>query len=255
MDKEPESFSEIVQSLAPLESFDPRAFVGDAGYSQDLCNFVLTLALAYNDFRDLFTAHRLVDTSEPPHPEAVTAAWGQHAGMRWYLVRLHAAFVHELCELIAKSDTVLNSAAFTTLVRQLPRPARESWGALVDVAFGRTTDDARHRALHYYRNKVAFHYDCKEVFKGYNAAFVGSPEKIPYLSRGAKLWSSRFYFADAAAQRYLFLRAGDDQSTLEVLLGRSVLLQQLHLSLFKVVTSFIQLRGCAWRTVNPPDSR
>jgi hypothetical protein len=34
--------------LSDLESFDPKAFEGDSVVPQDVCNFVLTLALVFN---------------------------------------------------------------------------------------------------------------------------------------------------------------------------------------------------------------
>jgi hypothetical protein len=49
--------------LAALQTFDPKAFVGDSGVPQDLCNFVLALALVYNDCKDGIFSNLLLTQS------------------------------------------------------------------------------------------------------------------------------------------------------------------------------------------------
>ena len=66
--------------LAPLQTLHPDAFMGDSKVPQDMCNFVLALALIYNDCKDgLFSNRLLVDsrpTGEPkiPNRGATTVA-------------------------------------------------------------------------------------------------------------------------------------------------------------------------------------
>lgn len=47
------SFQDECSELAPLETFDPAAFLGDEAVPQELCNFILSLALIYNDCKDI----------------------------------------------------------------------------------------------------------------------------------------------------------------------------------------------------------
>ena len=42
-----------LSELKPLDSFDKEAFIGDDEYSQELCNFILALALIWNDLKNL----------------------------------------------------------------------------------------------------------------------------------------------------------------------------------------------------------
>jgi hypothetical protein len=49
-------FREECAMLAQLESFDPEAFQGNAEVPQALCNFVLAIALIYNDCKDALYA-------------------------------------------------------------------------------------------------------------------------------------------------------------------------------------------------------
>ena len=55
------TYEDIANQLAPLESFDPSVFQGDAVISQKLCDFVLALTIAYNDLRDSTFALILLD--------------------------------------------------------------------------------------------------------------------------------------------------------------------------------------------------
>jgi hypothetical protein len=66
------SFSEESAQLAPLQSFDAQAFVGDSKVRQQICSFVLALALIYNDcknriFSNLLLAEAKLD-SQPQFP-------------------------------------------------------------------------------------------------------------------------------------------------------------------------------------------
>jgi hypothetical protein len=74
-----------VALLAALETFDPKAFVGAKEWPQELCNFVLALALAYNDFKDVIFAQALLATVRPTNVERPTTAVGHYAGLYHHL--------------------------------------------------------------------------------------------------------------------------------------------------------------------------
>lgn len=66
MDKTYEhSFDNECSVLATLETFDPAVFLGDGRVPQSLCDFVLALALIFNDLRDLSYANVLVRDYRP----------------------------------------------------------------------------------------------------------------------------------------------------------------------------------------------
>ncbi len=46
------NFTQEAEQLAPLQTFSREAFVGDSNVPQGICNFVLALALIYNDCKD-----------------------------------------------------------------------------------------------------------------------------------------------------------------------------------------------------------
>ena len=95
------SYKEQIDHLSPLENFDPDAFIGDGKFPQELCDFVLALALAYNDFRDIVSAQRMVLKVAPANLSTPTPQLGNYGGLIAHLVRLSAGFVHELLNLMA----------------------------------------------------------------------------------------------------------------------------------------------------------
>jgi hypothetical protein len=72
---------EKIDDLAKLESFDPLAFEADGTASQDVCNFVLTLALIFNDLKDLVYAHVTLQTQKPIGSFRISRPWGAYSGI------------------------------------------------------------------------------------------------------------------------------------------------------------------------------
>ncbi len=243
------SYKRYQESLAPLEVFDPAAFSGDHQYPQELCDFVLGLALIYNDFKDIYIVQALLDRGEPEESFAETPAWGQYTAFRAHAIRLHAGLVHELLEFIQDNEAARENVLFRKLLRQISKQAREAWTLLETVALQKRAVNPLAKALLLMRNKVAFHYDAKELARGYAESFLSQSGRAPFISRGNSLGATRFYFADAAAQSYTFLRSPDDEAK-EFLAGTSAVFRQVHVALYEIVTKFIQARGFAWR--KPP---
>ena len=54
-----------IYELAKLQSFDVAAFKGSDDVPQYVCDFVLTLALAFNDLRDLYHVQKLILSENP----------------------------------------------------------------------------------------------------------------------------------------------------------------------------------------------
>src|SRR5438046_7040055 len=77
------------EQLAALQTFDPRAFVGNESVPQELCSFVLTLALIYNALKGgLFTNIRVTEW-KPSYAQQLDRNWGDYNGLWAHHVRLH----------------------------------------------------------------------------------------------------------------------------------------------------------------------
>lgn len=244
------SLQKQLADLAPLDSFDPAAFVGDSDVPQELCNLVLTLALIYNDYKDISFAADCLQNDQPSPPQRENQGWGEWTGIYLHTVRLTVGLVHELLNLIADNPAAVANPFFISVLNRLDKRAREAWDTLADAALNSSAAGALGKALLLIRNKVAFHYDPKEVYRGYDTFFLKGG-KTPYLSRGRNMRETRFYFADAAALGYLNSRVdGGDLS--EFFKQTAPLLKSLNFALFEIVDRFIQRRGFAWRRVEPP---
>lgn len=142
----------------------------------------------------------------------------------------------------------LQAPRFPTLLEQLSREGRLAWQTVLDVAADRHTAERAGKVLLLIRHKIAFHYDAEQIGLGFRRAFIDHQTNgPPMLSRGSSLVETRFYFADAAAQNYIYDKAQSDE-VVEFFSGQGDLLVHVHHALFELVTRFIQVRGFAWRS-------
>jgi hypothetical protein len=242
-------YQQLVEELSALESLDSSAFSADATTSQQTCDFVLALALAYNDIRDVILLRGLLREVQPPDLSVRDQAVGLWSGFLTSLLRTEFATVHELLNLIAQNRQVVAEPIFVKLERQLPKAGRESWSALKDAAFSKPAADPLTKALLLIRNKVGFHYDTKEIRRGFVRAFGPASAERPLLSRGANMISTRFYFADSAVQEYIAYAV--DQPLKDFIVEQAEMLRRINRALHQVVTCFVTLRGFPWRQLRP----
>ena len=241
-------FREECEMLAALETFDPEAFRGDDRVPQAVCSFVLALALIYNDCKDAIYAHVALAASTPDGPPRRSKVWGAISGAQQHAFRGFAGLLHELFGLIRENGDVLRHDVFVSLVQHLPSPSREAWVALVNVASDATPTDKLGRRLLRLRNKVLSHYDPKAIFTGYTEHFLG-PEKRDdraYVSRGASMRATRFFFADAAATGYLRSVVGSEDTT-TLMEELAEIIDRINYGLMMIVGTFIQRRGYSFR--------
>lgn len=237
-------FLEECLKLAPLETFDPEAFRGDAEVPQEICNFVLALALIYNDCKDAIYAHVALGDLRPAETPQRNRIWGAISGAQLHIFRAVAALLHELFQLIERNRQHLDHEFFVALVQRLHPKQRGAWTALVDVACDRAPTNQLGKKLVRLRNKVLFHYDPEEIFRGYRHHFL-EPTKVDvraYVSRGGSMRGSRFYFADAAVAGYLHSLAGAEP-TGKLAEDIADVLDQVNLGLMMIVRTYIQRRG------------
>lgn len=239
------SFEEFANTLVPFESFDSSVFIGTDEIPQEVCDLVLSLALAYNDYHDVAFAHTLINElgEIPEYPP--TTRLGFRNGLRSTIIRVQAGFVHELLDVIRDNEKVIESAPFQRILRKLSSGGRAAWASLFSVAINKPSKDELAQALVIIRNKIAFHYDPRELGRGYAAAFVNQANKRqPLISRGSSLIETRFYFADAAAHTYFVARSQASAAD-DFFHGTSEFLQTINRALHEIVTRFINSRS-AW---------
>lgn len=242
------SFSEETAQLAPLQSFDSQAFVGDSNVPQEICSFVLALALIYNDCKNGIFSNLLLAEAKPDSQSPVSQSWGTYSGMKLHYVRLHCALIHELLNLIAANQPTINHRFFVSVIRSLPSSVRPSWNSLVDASLLEATSTPLTKSLLMIRNKVSFHYDPKELYRGYRGHFFKSADSTEpaFVSRGSNMKGSRFYFADAAAEGYLQSQANNKQLT-ELINRLADITADLNQTIMLIVDRFIQKRGYAYK--------
>jgi hypothetical protein len=199
------TFQEECSELAQLETFDPIAFQADETVSQDLCNFILALALIFNDCKNLIYAYLVTAELLPEGKFVRNRLWGTFSGVQFHVFRDIIALLHELFNLIHKNEYLLQGPFFKSVIHQIDKPAKKAWNTVVSVALGDMPTDALGKTLLLVRNKISFHYDGKAIFVGYKHHFLKSNQltERAFISRGNSMQESRFYFADAAAQGYL----------------------------------------------------
>ena len=233
--------------LSQLETFDPAALLEDKGNPREVCGYVLALATVYEDFKDIIIADQLTQNERPDGEPCISAAWGQYNGFQAYLRRLLAGLFHELFRLIEKNRDILSEPALADTVKRMNREAREAWRPIVAGALSRTSNNDLARVLAIVRNKVVFHYDSEEILKGYEIRFSRSDvESRPFISRGTTMRSTRFYFADAAADAY-FRKQIDAPGLGEEFSPRSRLMLAVNTALLSIVPSFVERRVYPWR--------
>jgi hypothetical protein len=193
--------------LAKPFGIDPKAIDTET----PLGSLMLVLALIFNDLKGLLLAVQelgLGPRSRATNPPV--ASQGQVAGLALQFARLIAALIFELMDVLGKAKGTVESGEMAALVARLPEKERRSWDSLVAAAFEKQpkgAPDTTWKMLVKLRNQVAFHYDRETIGRGYRQHFFASPGK-PYTERavfsdGKRMESSRFYFADAAAEEGL----------------------------------------------------
>lgn len=242
-------YKKLLAHLEPLETFDPAVFVGDDRFSQDVCDVILSLAVIYNDFRDVIFAQQLLE-SVAPEDMSITPALGMFLGLRAHVFRLTAGILRELQVFIEKNREVIDCDAFTKFVRLLPEGARAAWDSVVAATGKKPKDDELTKLLLFARNKVVFHYDRKEIGQAYARAFVSADVLgAPYVSRGDNMAKTRFYFADGVADHYM--RGAANQETVkEFMTAGARIIMNVNHALREIVVRFVNARGFAWRAVS-----
>jgi hypothetical protein len=243
-------YKDLVSELAALEELPPAAFRSSATCPQEVCDLVLALAAVYNDFHDIAFSHMLLHEVEPTVPQSPTTEWGNYGALFASVLRLRCGVIHELIDLVRHSKRAANHPYFQAYVASLGTDTVYAWKAITDVAFGQPRADPLGSALLLVRNKVAFHYDPKELGRGLASHLGANPKHRLFVSRGGSLRSTRFYFAGAAAEQAIVAKASDP-AVLEFLNFRGPLIEKVNLALYRIVTEFVRHRGFTYSPYAP----
>lgn len=239
------SYQAEVAKLAPLSTFDMRAFVADDKTDQACCDFVLALALAFNDIKDVLLGDHLLLGEVSEDQKTPTRPLGAFSGLHFHFFRILLGILHELLYLIKTDSAVLEKPLFRGVVHQLPKTARAAWKKLVESSLADSSRDPDIAFLVKARNAVAYHYGPKAIGQGFRRAFAADTEEA-FISRGSSIASTRLYFADRAAQSYLQQVFGEDELE-RYFLKQPKLISDIAGALVSIVKAFVQARGYAWR--------
>lgn len=242
------SLSEHFSKLANLEYFDPKAFQADNIVSKDVCGFVLSLALIYNDIKNTNLFIEILKKSVPSGSFEERKDWGEYNALINFIDRITFGLSHELFRLIKDNKDVLSDKFFKGVIKSINKNAKKSWQALVDTSFEKYSDNKLAKDLMLIRNKVSFHYDPNAIYKGYEHFYIEIKKMDKaYISRGNNMPESRFYFADAAAESCMkSLYGADDMSLLAKSVGEN--LKKLNTTVWIIINNFIAKRGFGFKT-------
>ena len=237
-------------NLAKLQCFDAQAFVSDDKDEQEVCNFILMLALAHNDFKDIFWALRQINKIHPKKTR-VTTYCGQIGGMYSHLMKLSIAHLCELANSIKNNIDVLNKPLFKKVLSYVKGENIEYWSSLVGFAQGESDTELK-RILIRIRGNITFHYHPKEIASGYKSFMddetINKDFRNPYISRGNNWLESRFYFADAAVQGSISKLKTDYK--LDMLDDVKKIIDRMNIALYHIVERFCQIRGKGYISVD-----
>ena len=187
--------------LAPLSTFPPEVFQRN----DELHAFVLSLALAYNDLKDISWMMRQLDRCQQegsvPTPEL-----GQWAGMRIFVNRRTFAILNEVVVAFQRQRPLLERSAIAACVKRFPPHAKKAWKTVIAAAEERSTSGLWNSLVQVRNNVVSHYYRPKALMGAYWDVFSESPKnefnRYAYASLGTSMKKTRFYFVDVAPERY-----------------------------------------------------
>lgn len=231
------------EKLAPLETFDPTAFVSSDAGEQSVCDFVLALAVIYNDLKDILWLSVLHQNNPPAIPRSYSKDWGQYEGLRMHVIRRLHAVLFETLYLIQQRRRDLKHPLFQSAIQTLHKMEKDAWRKLEEAAISeQSSDDEFVEFLRRIRNKLSSHYsDARTIGAGYRKAFFdarGQKLMEAFISRGSSMRSSRFYFADAAS--YGVIEAAVQGKEAEYRRKIDEFTGRINRSLYHIVERFVQ---------------
>jgi len=237
--------------LETLESFDPKVFEGDDAVPQEVCNFVLTLALIFNDLKNLLYANAYLQNVKPEGDFKINRGWGNYGGITNHFNRNMIGLVREIQILIQNNLKAIEHPFIQSIINKLDIPSQEAWKSLIESSQGKPSNNQIGKFLVCIRSQVIFHYEPKSIYGGYKQFFssgVKAAERA-YISRGGNMAKTRYYFADAAVTG-CFERYKKDYQNGDIFFDTMSILDKLNFALMDIINNFIIKRGFSFRSVH-----
>jgi hypothetical protein len=146
---------------------------------------------------------------------------------------------------LKEQKAATDSPEFAKLLATVPLQARQAWGFILGIALGSDLSDGRDdpvlQMLVRLRNTVAFHYSAKILCRGYQRHF-SSAEKVhtsrAVFSDGKSMETTRFHFADAAAEEAIYEATKIETRNVAGRIGE--LVGYVNLALKPIVTAYLR---------------
>ena len=237
----PQPFILGADLLGKLESFSSGIFLSDNVDDQMVCDFVLVLALVFNDLQSVIWARDKLRNLTEGKKFIYSKTWGLIGGLHIISWRYVCGIFNELIEAIRSNKIVFDKSIWKRLLAKIPKEDQENWNEVLNLTQESGGKDSVFRILRQYRHNIAFHYygSGKHLRSGLKKYSIDNPNVGCLLSRGDNILSTRYYFADAAAQQYMALVA--DENTFDRNLAEPA--KKLARLLRNLVESFIFVRG------------
>lgn len=236
-----------------LKKIDPSKLVnGTKPSGVDV--FFLVLASIYNDFKGLAFFHILIsDRYAKPESDETTYHAGEYGGYFLQLYKSFLAMIHELLKFLQENERIiLSTGKFSLVLNELPSERSKEWKEIVGIALGTVSASMPFtKFVERVRNNVAFHYyeSDKNLKRGFISHFYQKEKKpenkneFAYYAIGKDLKHTRFFYADAALQDYLFEatqeKFPDDPSELYRIL--SSFIPNMNSTLFSLLRAYIKI--------------
>lgn len=244
------------KDLARLEYFDPNIFIGANDSDERVCGFALALALYSNDAKALLGLTTLM-IGKKPNLKNICAEYGEYNGQNNYLHRLIYANLHELHYLFAQHHkSVAEQSLFAAVIETMPPDFRKSWDELVRMSVDKT--NPMFVWFKNFRDGLGFHYvRHPQLVRGYKTWMSelktggkANSQEGAYISRGDSVKTTRYYFADAAADAWMNEEVKSFPGPLQ---SMAELMERNVIAISGFITSFIAMRGGKLKlSQNPP---
>lgn len=198
-----------------LKKIDPRKLINEK--NRPIENFFLILALIFNDLKGLVFYRKLLDSSYRVYSEdEISVHSGEYAGLIIQNNKLIISLVCEFIEFIDKNRSNYSEVGFQVVLKNIDPRVKKMWLDLISLD---KSENSLFSKISRIRSNVAFHYDhsSTQMRDGFIKSFYGDGSKYEkhkhayYYSDEGKMETTRFFYADAAAEEYIkSLLAEDD---------------------------------------------
>lgn len=217
-----------------------------------LSDFFLVLSEIYNDFKGLVYFHVLIsDLYEEPASDEITYHAGEYGGLKLQIYKMMSATIHEFFEFLKENTNVTDTTEFKMLTQKMSSSKQNQWKEIVAIATEKSTEGSEFsKILTKIRHNAAYHYydSAKSLRKGFITRFhkrektQKNKNEFAYYSLGTDMQHTRFFYADAAVQEYLFEISADGTDTTKHQLKFSEIIESMNDTLTALLTAYLKNR-------------